>query len=94
MDGLIPFGVTAGIAYRRRHFAATIAGWNEYADAHLFDAYTTVEGYARYPLSEIIDVEARVSTAVLRDESGDIIYTRDGAPRIAPVLAIQTRIGF
>lgn len=93
-DGLIPFGITAGAEYRRTHFAATVAGWDEYKDAHLFDAYTTLEGYVRYPLTEAIDLEARISTAVVRNEDGEVVYNNNGSPQVAPVLAIQTRIGF
>ncbi|MFP4211796.1 MAG: FecR domain-containing protein [Alkalispirochaeta sp.] len=93
-DGLIPFGITAGAEYRRTHFAATVAGWNEFDDAHLFDAYTTLDGYVRGPLSEIIDLEARISTAVVRNDEGEVVYDDNGSPQVAPVLAIQTRIGF
>ena len=93
-DGLIPFGITAGAEYRRMHFAATVAGWNEFEDAHLFDAYTTLDGYVRYPLTEVIDLEAHVSGAVVRNEDGEVVYDGNGSPQIAPVLAIQTRIGF
>lgn len=93
-DGLIPFGITAGAEYRRTHFAATINGWGDYDDAHLFDAYTTLDAYVRYPLTEVIDLEAQISTAVIRNEEGEIVYNDDGAPQVAPVLAIRTRIGF
>jgi hypothetical protein len=93
-DGLIPFGITAGAEYRRTHFAATVAGWNEFDRAHLFDAYTTLDGYVRLPLSEVIDLEARVSTAVVRNDEGEVVYDDDGSPQVAPVVAIQTRIGF
>ncbi len=93
-EGLIPFGITAGLQYRRTHFAPTIANRSDYQDAHIFDAYTTVDTFVRYPLSEIVDLEARLSTSVVRDSDGKIVYNRHGAPEIAPVLAIQARFGF
>ncbi len=93
-EGLIPFGFTAGMEYRRTHFAATIAERKGFEKAHLFDAYTSLDSFVRYPLSDIVDLEARLTTAVVRDNEGNIVYNRRGDPRIAPVLAIQTRIGF
>ncbi len=92
-DGLIPFGIQTGFLYRRTHFAATIAGWGQYDDASLFDAYTTLDAFVAYPLTPVIDLVASVSTAVVRNEDGEIVYDNDGDPRIAPTFGIQTRIG-
>lgn len=92
-EGLIPFGIQTGFLYRRTHFAATIGGWGAYEDATLFDAYTTLDAYVVYPLTPVIDLVASVSTAVVRNEDGEIVYDDDGDPRIAPTLVIQTRIG-
>lgn len=92
-EGLIPFGIQTGFLYRRTHFAATIAGWGTYSDATLFDAYTSLDAYVAYPLTPAIDLVASISTAVVRNRDGDIIYDSDGQPRVAPTFAIQTRIG-
>lgn len=92
-DGLIPFGIEAGLAYQRTNFAATLAGWNEYEDATLFDASTTLDGYVAYPVNSFIDLVARVSTAAVRDEDGNIVYDNNGNPKMAPTVAIQTQVG-
>ncbi len=92
-DGLIPYGITAGLEYRRTFFAATVGGWGSYEEATLFDANTTLDGYVSYPLTEQIKLVARVSTAVKRDEEGVIVYDRFGRPVITPVVAVQTEIG-
>ncbi len=93
MDGLIPLGITAGLEYRRTHFAATIGNWGAYADAKLFDANTTLDGYVAYPLTEQIRLVGRVSTAVKRDGQGNIVYDDNENPVITPVVVIQTEIG-
>lgn len=93
MDGLAPFGITAGLQYRRTHFAATLAGWGSYNEATLFDAYTNLDGFVAYPLTPQIDLVARVSTAVQRDGAGNIVYDQYGRPKIAPVVVVQTQIG-
>jgi len=88
------FGIETGLEYRRTHFAATIGGWGEYADAQLFDANTTLDGYVAYPFNEFVRLVAQVSTAAVRDENGEIVYDDNGNPRMAPTVAIQTQIGF
>jgi hypothetical protein len=93
-EGLIPFGIETGLEYRRTHFAATIGGWGQYADAQLFDANTTLDGYVAYPFNEFVRLVAQVSTAAVRDENGEIVYDDNGNPRMAPTVAIQTQIGF
>ncbi|MEX2444713.1 MAG: FecR domain-containing protein [Alkalispirochaeta sp.] len=93
-DGLLPFGIETGLTYRRTHFAATVAGWGEYEDATLFDADTTLNGYAAYPFNDVVRIVAQVTTAAVRDEEGDIDYDDSGRPRMAPTVAIQTQIGF
>lgn len=92
-EGLIPFGIQTGFLYRRTHFAATLAGWGQYSDAKLFDVYTNLDAYVAYPLTPAIDLVASVSTAVVRNEDGEIVYDDNGDPRIAPTFVIQTRIG-
>ena len=92
-DGLIPLGFTAGLSYRRTHVVATIAKWGEYSGANLFDADTVFDAFVAYPATGFIDIVARVSTVVLRDETGRIEYDSDGDPRIGPTVSIQTRIG-
>lgn len=94
LDGLIPLGITAGLEYRRTHFAATVAKRNDYSDSSLLvDVNTTLDGYLTYPLTEQIMVVARVSTAMKRDDAGEIEYGSDGNPKVAPVVTIQTEIG-
>lgn len=92
-DGLIPFGIQAGLTYRRTHFAATVAGWGSYSEANLFDSNTVLDGYVMYPLTSFINIVARVSTAALRDGNGDLVLDSQGNPRMAPTVVIQTEIG-
>ena len=92
-DGLIPFGIQAGLEYRRVSFAATVAGWGSFSEANLFDANTVLDGYVMYPLNSFISIVARVSTATLRDSNGELIYDEFGRPRMAPTVVIQTEIG-
>lgn len=93
-DGLLPFGIQTGFEYERTSFAATIAGWGEFSDATLFDANTSVDGFVAYPFNETVRIVARVSTAVVRDESGEVVYDNNGQPRVAPTVGIQTELGF
>ena len=93
-DGLLPFGIESGLQYRRSHFAATLAGWGDYSEATLFDANTSLDGYVAYPFNDVVRIVARVSTAVVRDDDGEIVYDGNGNPRMAPTVAIQTQIGF
>jgi hypothetical protein len=92
-EGVIPLGLGAGLEYRRRFFAPSIAGWGGYSSGDLFDANTTLDGYLSYPLTDFISIVARVSTAAQRDSEGELVYDSDGRPRMAPTVVIQTEIG-
>lgn len=97
-EGLIPLGITAGINYERTNFVPTLLDKEGFAGATLFDENTVLAGEIVYPVAPILDIVATVSTAVLRDESGQIRYEQrsDGSyrPKIGPIIGVETRVGF
>jgi hypothetical protein len=95
-EGLLPLDITAGISYERTYFAPTLFGSAGFEGAQLFDEYTVLKGQVVYPVAPIMDIVGTVTTAVLRDGSGNIIYeTRNGElrPKYGPVISIETRLG-
>jgi len=94
-EGTIPMlDVHGSISYERTKFAHTIMGWLG-TDLQLFDANTVVKGEVFYPLAETLDLVALVSTAVVTDENGDVVYLSDGVtPQIQPTITIEIRLNF
>lgn len=92
-EGVIPLGIGVGFEYRRRFFAPALGEWSGFSRDNLFDVHTTLDGYLSYPLTDFISIVGRVSTAVQRDEEGNVVYGSDGRPRMAPTVIIQTEIG-
>lgn len=94
-DGLIPLGITAGISYERNYFMPTLLGTG-LAGATLFDEWTVMSGEIVYPVAPIMDIVATISTTILKDGDGNVIYeNRAGElrPKWGPVISIETRIG-
>ncbi len=95
-DGLLPLGITAGFSYQRTFFAPTLLNRDGFESARLFDEYTVLSGEIVYPVAPIMDIVASVSSTVVRDTDGSIVYEERGGqlrPKYGPVISIETRIG-
>ncbi|MFW5683523.1 MAG: hypothetical protein ACOC1I_01585, partial [Spirochaetota bacterium] len=95
-EGLLPLGISAGISYERTFFAPTLLEREGFDGFELLDENTVLKGEVVYPVAPIMDLVASVTTTVVRDADGNIVYTeRDGylRPTYGPVVSIQTRIG-
>ena len=95
-DGLLPLGISAGITYERSYFAPTLLGRDGFASARLFDENTVLKGEIVYPVAPIMDIVASITTTLLRDTEGNLIYSeRNGVlrPKYGPVISIETRLG-
>ncbi|TVQ27387.1 MAG: hypothetical protein EA382_03855 [Spirochaetaceae bacterium] len=94
--GLLPLGISAGFSYERSYFVPTLLTRDGFESARLFDENTVLSGEIVYPIAPIMDVVASVSTVLLRDGEGNIVYEeRNGQlrPKFGPVISITTRIG-
>ena len=95
-DGLLPLGITAGFSYERTYFVPTLLGNEGFESARLFDENTVLSGEIVYPVAPIMDIVASVSSTILRNADGTIIYEDRGGelrPTYGPVISIETRIG-
>ncbi|MFP4549687.1 MAG: FecR domain-containing protein [Spirochaetales bacterium] len=95
-EGLLPLDISAGVSYERTFFVPTLLDETGFEGATLFDENTVLSGEIVYPVAPIIDIVASVSTTVLRNDDGTIIYEqRNGQlkPKIGPVISIETRLG-
>lgn len=96
-EGLIPFGITGSLSYSRTHFAPTLLDKEGFEDARLFDANTVLSGEIVYPVSNILKIAASVTTTVLRDDEGNIVYETDAddvsRPKFGPSISVETRLG-
>lgn len=95
-EGLLPLDISLGLTYERTYFAPTLMKRDGFEGARLFDENTVLKGEVIYPVAPIMDIVASVTTTVLRDDQGNIVYeTRNGQllPRFGPVISIETRIG-
>jgi hypothetical protein len=94
-EDVIPFvDLSGGISYERTRFLTPFV--NGTADDYgwsLFDANTVVSGEVIYGIQPGLDLVGVVSTAVVIDADGNIIYD-SGIPRIRPTLNIETRVSF
>jgi hypothetical protein len=95
--GVIPFvNVAAAVSYDRYYFVPMLfgghmpAGGPAYA---LFDANTVVKSTLWYGVSKTVDLVFIATTALARDEDGNIVYD-DGAPKLATAVSIETQIHF
>lgn len=62
------------------------------SDVKLFDANATVTGEAVVGIAPGINLAFTVSSNVLRDSNGNIVY-ENGSPVVAPSIGLETRIG-
>ncbi len=95
-EGLLPLDISAALSYERSFFVPTLLGSSGFEGARLFDENTVLKGQIVYPVAPIMDIVGTVSSGVLRDGNGDIIYeTRNGQlkPKFGPVISIETRLG-
>lgn len=98
-EGLIPFGIEGSLSYSRTHFAPTLLDKEGFEDARLFDANTVLSGEIVYPVSNILKIAASVTTTVLRNDEGNIVYETDAdgvptRPKFGPSISVETRLGF
>jgi hypothetical protein len=95
-EGLLPLDISAGISYERTFFIPTLLGEAGFESAALFDENTVLKGEIVYPVAPIMDIVASVTTTILRNADGTIIYEDRGGelrPKYGPVISIETRIG-
>ncbi|HKJ86001.1 MAG TPA: hypothetical protein VKA06_07990, partial [Spirochaetia bacterium] len=95
-EGLLPLDITAGFSYERTYFVPTLLNESGFEGARLFDENTVLKGEIVYPVAPIMDIVASVTTTVVRDSEGNIVYeNRNGQlrPQYGPVVSIETRIG-
>ncbi|MFW5742569.1 MAG: FecR family protein [bacterium] len=95
-EGLLPLDISTSFAYERTQFVPTLINKTGFEGARLFDANTVLKGEVVYPVAPIMDIVATVTTTVLRDDAGNIIYEPSNGelyPKWGPVISIETRIG-
>ena len=95
-EGLLPLDISTSFAYERTQFVPTLINKTGFEGAQLFDANTVLKGEIVYPVAPIMDIVGTVTTTVLRDDAGNIIYEpKNGElyPKWGPVISIETRIG-
>ncbi len=85
----LPWEMEASLAYDRVRFRDV---FQEDAVTKLFDENATLKGEGVVAIAPGINLAFTVSTNVLRDENGNIVY-RDGKPVIGPSIGLETRIG-
>jgi len=91
--GVIPIiDIAGGISYERRGLAKAIA--NGTLD-RLFDENTTFSGEIAFPVpgAPNLDLAFIVSTAIERDENGDVVFAGT-QPSIVPSVTLETRLHF
>lgn len=93
-EGLLPLGISASLGYRRTFFVPTLLGDSDFKKASLFDENTVASASVTYPFAENIDITASVYSTINRDSAGNIVYEKNGTPKVSPTVAIQTRVGF
>lgn len=86
--------IWGSVSYERTKFAHTLMGWIGNG-IHLFDANTIVKGEFFYPLAKGLNLVTLVSTAVVTDSNGNVVYTNDGVtPQIQPNITLEIRVNF
>lgn len=95
LPGTIPvLDLYGSVAYHRTKFIPTLIGNALEDDLNLFDANTTFSGEIVYPIAPTLHLAFVISTSVIMEKDGTIIYKDNGYPKIVPVISIETRIGF
>lgn len=96
-EGLLPLDISAGVSYERTFFVPTLLSDSGFENATLFDENTVLKGEVVYPVAPIMDIVASISTTILRNGDGTIVYEDRGGgdlkPKFGPVITIETRIG-
>ena len=85
----IPFVKLSGaVMYTRTQFVPSLRD-----KINLFDAQSILKGEVVYGLAQGMDLVIGVSTSVLRNNDGSVIY--DGAkPKVGPTVSLDTRVSF
>jgi hypothetical protein len=93
-EGLLPLGISASFNYTRTNFVPTLIQDEGFENTSLFDANTVFQGQIVYPVAPILDLVGTVTTTVVRDAAGNIVYDENNNPEFSPSVSIETRIGF
>ncbi len=93
-DTVPVINVHGSVSYERTKFAPTLMGWLG-TQLSLFDANTVVKGEIIYPLAKTLNLVGLVSTAVVQDAQGNVVYQADGVtPQIQPTVTVEIRLNF
>jgi hypothetical protein len=83
----IPFvKLSGGVSYERTGFVDSLT-----KGVNLFDANTVLKGEVVYGMTQGMDLVVGVSTATLRDASGNVLY-ENNQPKVGPTISLDTRL--
>ncbi len=94
LPGWMPGGLYGSFSYRRVGFVPTILERDGFEDADLFDHNTTLSGELVMPVAPAVSFAAGVTTTILRDEQGQILYDSKERPKLRSSVTLETRIGY
>lgn len=91
--GLLPIDIEGAVTYEKKHFAETIVDSD--INFSLFDSNTVFKGELVYPVSSSLNLAFVISSAIERNQSGEIIYKEDGiTPNMVPTIGVESRLSF
>ncbi|MCA1755329.1 MAG: hypothetical protein LC641_11660, partial [Spirochaeta sp.] len=94
LPGWMPGGLYGSFSYRRVGFVPTILERDGFEDADLFDHNTLLSGELVLPVAPAVSFAAGVTTTILRDEQGQIVYDSKERPELRSSVTLETRIGY
>jgi len=94
LPGWMPGGLHGSFTYRRVGFIPTIQEREGFKDADLFDHNTLMSGELVLPVAPAVSFAAGVTTTVLRDEQGRMVYDSKDRPELRYSVSLETRIGY
>ncbi len=94
LPGWMPGGLYGSFSYRRVGFIPTLQEREGFKDADLFDHNTLMSGELVLPVAPAVSFVAGVTTTVLRDEQGRMVYDSKDRPELRSSVSLETRIGY